>query len=300
MPILQCDAFSFAYPGAAQNALNNLSFQIFSGEFVAVTGANNAGKSSLCYALTGVISHLYQGKTRGSVRICGTDTAESTVAEIAESVAFVMQKPEHQLSGVRFTVFEEVAFTLENRGMEKEAIRQRVAQTLEMLQLSDVSQRSPHQLSGGQLQKVVLAAALAGDSPVLVLDEPTTFLDPVSARQTFDILSQLREAGKTIVIAEQRLDTIAAYADRVIALHQGACVLDGPPADVLASPVMQKIGLDWTRYTKVAELARRRRLWPADTPLATTLSETARGLESRSARGSEPETGATGTEYHEY
>lgn len=280
MPILQCDAFSFAYPGCTDNALDKLSLRIEPGEFVAVVGAGNAGKSSLCYALTGVIPHLYHGTVHGAVRIGGTDTADSTVAEIAGSVAFVMQKPEHQLSGVRFSVFEEVAFNLENQGLDSRIIRSRVTDTLRMLELSDLAERSPHQLSGGQLQKVVLAAALASDTPVLVLDEPTTFLDPLGARQIFDLLRTLHTTGKTIIIAEQRLEYIAAYADRVIALHKGQPVLDGPPAQVLASPVLREIGLDWTRFTKVAALARARQLWPAGAPLSSTLSETVRGLEA--------------------
>ncbi len=280
MPILQCEKLSFAYPGTAHNALNELSLSIEPGEFVALVGANNAGKSSLCYALTGVIPHLYHGNMQGIIRVDGKDTADCKIADLARTVAFVMQKPEHQLSGVRFTVFEEVAFNLENQGMGRDDIRSRVTKTLRMLGLENLAQRSPHHLSGGQLQKVVLAAALAGDTPVLVLDEPTTFLDPLGALQIFELLQQLRTAGKTIVLAEQRLENIAAFADRVIALDKGTAVLDGPSAEVLASPVMREIGLDWTRYTKVAALARTRHLWPGNAPLPATLSQTIRGLEN--------------------
>ena len=196
MPILQCEKLSFAYPGTAHNALNELSLSIEPGEFVALVGANNAGKSSLCYALTGVIPHLYHGNMQGIIRVDGKDTADCKIADLARTVAFVMQKPEHQLSGVRFTVFEEVAFNLENQGMGRDDIRSRVTKTLRMLGLENLAQRSPHHLSGGQLQKVVLAAALAGDTPVLVLDEPTTFLDPLGALQIFELLQQLRTGGK--------------------------------------------------------------------------------------------------------
>jgi energy-coupling factor transporter ATP-binding protein EcfA2 len=278
MAIIEISDLSYTYPDSEDPALDNLSLDIWQGQFVAVIGANNSGKTSLCHALTGVIPHLYQGSIRGRVRVCDKDSAETSVSEMAESVALVMQNPESQLSGVRFTVRDEIAFGLENRGMDRQSMLDRVDTALALTGLADLADRSPHHLSGGQMQKVALAAAVAGDTPILVLDEPTTFLDPASARAVFAILHQLGEQGKTIVVAEQRLESVALFADRVIALHKGQAVLDGAPEEVLVSPRIRDIGLDWTRFTRIGELARERDLWPKDAGLPTTLEDTVQGL----------------------
>ncbi|BBO83399.1 ABC transporter ATP-binding protein [Desulfosarcina ovata subsp. sediminis] len=279
MPLIEAENLSYTYPAADRKALDRLSLQIEQGEFVAVIGANNSGKTSLCLALTGVIPHLYHGRMQGRMRVCGMDTAEANIAKIcSSSVALVMQKPENQLSGVRFTVREEVAFSLENQGMGRDEMQERVQAMLRMTGLTHLADRSPHHLSGGQLQKVALAAALVGDAPIVVLDEPTTFLDPLSARQVFEILYRLRRQGKTIVLAEQRLEMIAIYANRVIALNNGEKILDGPPAEILVSPILKEIGLGWTRFTTIADLARAKGIWHEGSPLATTLAGTINGL----------------------
>lgn len=278
MSLIEIEDFSYSYPASSRPALSDLDVRIEAGQFVALIGANNSGKSTLCSALSGAVPQLYHGKADGRIRVCGNDAAETPLAELSESVALVMQNPERQLSGIRFTVAEEVGFSLENRGVERSEIIQRVDKSLALTGLSELAERSPHHLSGGQLQKVALASALACDTAVLVLDEPTTFLDPLAARQVFEILHGLRSKGKTIVLAEQRLESIAKYADRVLALHEGRIVLDGSPAEVLISPQLKKIGLDWTRFSKVAELARRCGYWAEVRTLPTTFSGVVEGL----------------------
>jgi energy-coupling factor transporter ATP-binding protein EcfA2 len=122
---------------------------------------------------------------------------------------------------------------------------------------------------------------LAVDPTILVLDEPTTFLDPQGAKLVFDTLQQLQQQGKTIVVTEQRLDLIAEYTDRVLAFDKGHLVMDGIPREVLTSPNMRSINLNWTRYTQVADLARQKGLWPPDLPLSASLFETVDGLTHR-------------------
>lgn len=271
---LETDVLTYQYPESEQPALHEVSIRIPAGEFVAVIGANNSGKSTLCYALSGVIPHLYHGKMEGRVLIDGTDNKDRTVSEIALHVGLVLQVPGSQMSGVRYTVFEEVAFGLENRGVPREKMQQQVKRILALIGLEEYAAHSPFHLSGGQQQRLALATVLAADPAVLVLDEPTTFLDPQGAKMVFDILRQLQQQGKTIVIAEQRLDLIAEYADRVIAFDRGHLAMDGIPREVLTSPVMGAINLDWTRYTQVVDLACQRGLLPAELPLPASLSET--------------------------
>jgi energy-coupling factor transport system ATP-binding protein len=275
---VETDLLSYQYPGSEQPALNEVSIRIPAGEFVALIGANNSGKSTLCYALAGVVPHLYHGRITGRVCIAGQDNKDKTISEIAHHVGLVLQVPGNQMSGVRFTVFEEVAFGLENRGVAREKIIKRVKAVLTQIGLEEYAGNSPFHLSGGQQQRLALATVLALDPGILVLDEPTTFLDPQGAKLVFEILRQLQQQGKTIVIAEQRLDLVAQYTNRVLALDRGRIVMDGSPREVLSSADMRSINLDWTRYTQVAELLRLRGLWPVDLPLPASLSETVDGL----------------------
>lgn len=268
------DSLTYSYPGVENPALRKVTMQIRGGEFVALIGANNSGKSSLCYALAGVIPHLYHGVLEGSVLIAGVDNQERSISEIAQHVGLVLQVPGNQVSGIRYTVFEEVAFGLENRGIPREQIKERVTSVLSLIGLEKVAELSPFELSGGQQQRLALATVLAVNPDIIILDEPTTFLDPHGAELVFEILLQMQRQGKTIVIAEQRLDLIAHYADRVLAFDRGSLVMDGPPAEVLTSSLMKNIRLDWTRYTQVAYLATKNGLLPEDQPLPASLHET--------------------------
>jgi energy-coupling factor transporter ATP-binding protein EcfA2 len=278
MPALKVAHLTFTYPTATRPSLTDLSFTVEAGELVAVVGANNSGKSTLCYALSGVVPNFYRGRFAGSV-VAGTmNTTEWTISDLAQKVGLVMQIPANQLSAVRYTVFEEVAFGLENLGISRPEIIKRVTAVLAVTGLSDLRDRSPYQLSGGQQQKLALAAVLAMSPSILVLDEPTTFLDPEAARKVFDILLELKRQGKTIIIAEQRLEWVAGYADRVFVLANGELVLSGTPEEVLTSKKIKEIGLDWMPYTKTAELASQTGLWDSDRPLPSTFAATVSGF----------------------
>ncbi|MEZ7195130.1 energy-coupling factor ABC transporter ATP-binding protein [Pseudodesulfovibrio karagichevae] len=282
---ISLDNLAYTYPAADRPALDGITFDIEEGSFTALVGRNNAGKTSLCYALAGVIPHLYGGDMAGRVLVDGLDTRESDVADLALRVGLVMQNPASQFSGARFTVFEEVAFGLENRGVPRDLMAERVERALRLAGIADLARRSPAQLSGGQQQKVALASVLVGDPDVLVLDEPTTFLDPSGAVRVFETLDGLCREGRTVILAEHRLEWIARFADRVLVLDGGRIVLDGPPAEVLAAPELARIGLSGNRYTEVARLARERGMWDADRPLAATLESAVAGLEAGRRRG---------------
>ena len=275
---LETDHLTYLYPGSESPALHEVSIKIDKGEFVAVTGANNSGKSTLCYALAGVIPHLYNGRMEGRVLIGGQDNNDKTVGEIARHVGLVLQIPGSQMSGVRYTVFEEVAFGLENRGVPREQMLERVQTVLSLFGLEEHATQSPFHLSGGQQQRLALATVLAVDPAIIVLDEPTTFLDPQGARLVFEILQKLQQQGKTIIIAEQRLDLIATYADRVLAFDRARLVLDGIPREVLTSAMLPDLKLKHTRYTQVAQVLQQKGLWPDKLSLPASLAETMDGL----------------------
>jgi energy-coupling factor transport system ATP-binding protein len=272
MPALSLSHLTFSYPDAARPALADISFQVEKGEMVAVVGANRSGKSTLCYAIAGVVPHFYHGEFRGQVQIGEKITSEYTVAQLARSVGLVLQIPGNLLSGVRSTVFEEVAFGLENMGVKREKIYERVMAVLELTGLEYFTSRSPYHLSGGEQQRLALAAVLAISPDILALDEPTTFLDPDGTRQIYEILHQLRRQGKTVIIAEQRLEWIALYADRVIVLDSGRMVLQGSPAKVLTDPKIQEAGLEWMPYTEAAVLGKKQGVWGEERDLPVSFA----------------------------
>lgn len=278
MPAVTIDQLSYRYNERRPPALQEVSLRVDAGEFVGITGPNNSGKSTLCYTIAGVVPHLFHGKITGSVEVEGISTLEQTVSDISSQAGLVLQKPDNQISGMRFTVFEEVALGLENRGVSREQIQTRVTEMLDLMELSNHAERSPFHLSGGQQQRLALASVLAVDPPVLILDEPTTFLDPRGACQLFHTLQALQEKGKTIIIAEQRTDLLAAFADRIVVLDNGRIVQDGPPQKILTLPGIEDKGVTRTRYTQAAELARQKGLWQDDRPLPVTLSAAASGL----------------------
>lgn len=269
---------TYRYPHAASPALSDVSLRLAAGEFVAVVGANGAGKSTLCAALCGLIPHFYRGQSAGCVTVAGLDPQTTTPGELARVVGYVGQNPTTQLSGVKFTVEEEVAFALENLGVAREEMRARVATALAEVGLEGLAGRHPRSLSGGQQQRLALAAALALQPRVLVLDEPTALLDPVGAEDFLQALLRRHQSGTTICLAEHKTDWVAEAADRVIALADGRVIAEGAPAEVFARLAEDPQGVRIPTLTRLALAARRAGLWPVARPLPVTLAEAREGF----------------------
>ena len=265
---------TYSYPRATVPALSGLSLEIPAGEFCAVIGANGAGKSTLCYALAGFVPHFYRGQLTGKVEVAGIDVVASSLAQIAGNVGLVFANPFNQITGARFTVRDEVAFGLENLGVPREEMETRIDEVLRFAELTALADRSPFALSGGQQQRLAIASVLVMRPRVLVLDEPTSQLDPIGSREVFAVLRDLAATDEsTVVLAEQKLEWVAVFADRVLVLHEGRIVADGPPADVLASPDLPRYGLEPTRYTQAARAAQAAGLRQEKTALPVTLEE---------------------------
>jgi len=265
---------SYKYPGYSRLVLNEISLAVQAGEFIGIIGPNGAGKSTLCYALAGFIPHFYRGTVKGSVEVAGQNIAATSLGDLAGSVGLVVQNPFNQITGARFTVLEEVAFGLENLGIPREEIVPRVKETLALVGLDGFEERSPFALSGGQQQRLAIASVVAMRPTVLILDEPTSQLDPVGTREVFAALHSLTQQGTTtVVLVEHKLEWIASFATRVIAMSEGKILLDGSPRDVLVDPRTQSAGVGSTRYTQSARLAQERGLIPQERALPVTLED---------------------------
>jgi energy-coupling factor transport system ATP-binding protein len=227
--VLVCD-LHFTYRGAERPALDGVDLEVAPGEYLAVLGASGAGKSTLCFALAGLIPHFLRGEITGEVRIFGAPTASRPVSQIAEEVGLLFQEFESQLFCT--SVELEVAFGPENLQAPPSEIRQRVTSALATVGLEGLELREPATLSGGQKQRLALAAVLALRPRVLVLDEPTTDLDPAGRVELFAVLRRLREEGIAVVVAEHETEAALA-ADRVLLLDQGRVAAVGPPEAIL-------------------------------------------------------------------
>lgn len=265
---------TYTYPVAETPALSDIHLEVPTGQFCALVGPNLAGKSTLCFAISGFVPHFYHGVLTGSVQVHGREVTTTPLAELAGDVGLVFANPFNQITGARFTVREEVAFGLENLGIPRDEMPARIDRVLELAGLQGMADRSPYALSGGQQQRVALASVIVMQPRVLVLDEPTSQLDPVGTREVFEALRALARAqGTTVILAEHKLEWVAVYADRAVLLDGGRIVNDGPPRAVLSDPTLSTFGLAPTRYTRAARLAVDRSLAPNDQPLPVTLEQ---------------------------
>ncbi len=248
--MIHIEGLSFSYPQRDEFALKDIHLEIFPGEFVALLGPNGSGKSTLARHLNGLLL-----PTRGKVLVDGICTAdESTLWQIRSRVGMVFQNPDNQL--VAALVEEEMAFGMENLGVPPEEMRQRIKEISARLDLEHLLSFPPHRLSGGQKQRVAIASVLALEPAVLVLDEPTSMLDPSGRKEVLEEILRLRELGKTIILVTHDM-TEALLADRTVVLHQGKVLLTGSPGECFSRvDILEKIGLG---IPPSAELARRLR-----------------------------------------
>jgi energy-coupling factor transport system ATP-binding protein len=274
----------YTYPGETTAALDDVTLEIPAGEICALAGANGAGKSTLCYAIAGFVPHYYHGELRGEIIVDGRWTVEHPLGELVKHCGLVFHNPLNQISGARFTVREELAFGLENLGVSRAEMRARIDTVLAHVGILDLADRSPFELSGGQQQRVALASILVMGPRVLVLDEPTSQLDPLGTKEVFAAIKTLSRSGVTIVLAEHKPELIAEFADRVVVLHQGRIWMQGAPREVLGHPGLQEIGVSVSRYSLAAQAARDRGLWSLDQPLPVTLKDAVTALRGDAAQ----------------
>jgi len=231
LPIIDIKNLSFSYAGATRPSLNSVNLMVEKGEFVVVTGPSGCGKTTLCRCLNGLVPNFYTGELTGDVLVCGLDIRQQPTNVLSRHVGFVFQNPENQLFSL--TVERDVAFGPENLGLTREETRERVDWALKATGIEDLKDRAPYELSGGQQQRAALASVLAMKPEVMVLDEPTSFLDPKSSLEILRVVAKLnKELGITVVLVEHRLDLATRYSNRIVVLDKGLVALDGPARSV--------------------------------------------------------------------
>ncbi len=249
MNVITVENLSFRYRRAAEYSLKDVSFEVRKGEMLGIIGPSGSGKSTLCLTLNGIIPQSIKGEFSGDVVVRDPrtgeeyNTKETPVSKLSTVVGLVLQNPESQLFNM--TVEEEIAFGLENLGLERNEILRRLRWALEVTGLRGLEREFPPNLSGGQQQRLAIAAVLAMEPAVLVLDEPTSQLDPVGRKEVLGLISLLRkEHGMTVVLVEHHTDYILRFADRVLVMDGGHVIMEGTPRE-LAEEVktLKKLGI---------------------------------------------------------
>ncbi len=243
---------SYKYPRTNEWVLKNLNLEIEKGDFVAVLGGNGAGKTTFCQLLNGVIPHSHGGQLLGDVHVAGLSTKEYSVAGLSTKVGMVLEDPETQIFTTR--VFDEVAFGQENLQWPAQKIQKNVNHALSVVRLQDFAGEHPSALSGGQKQRLAVAAAIAMQPDILVLDEPTSQLDPIGTSEVFDVLEELKETHNiTVVMATHKGEEVARVANKALVIKNGKIAAYDTPHHIFKQE--QLLRDNWIRPPQVSELA---------------------------------------------
>ena len=269
---------SYQYPRSPRLVLRDINFRVQSGEFLGIIGPTGAGKTTLCLALNGIVPQFYGGRFFGHVTVAGLDTLDHAIHRLAQHVALVLQDPETQL--VANSVVDEIAFGLENIKLPRAEIRQRIEWALEAVRLEGLEEKHPSELSGGEKQRLAIAAALAMRPEVLVLDEPTSQLDPIGSEQVFATVQELNtRLGVTVILVSHASEELAESADRVALLAGGELIdLDTPDRIFAREDLYAKYAVRPPQVTQFFLELKKAGLQPATIPV--TMDQAVQAYES--------------------
>lgn len=233
---------TYHYPLTKKPSLVNVSCSFEEGKVYGIIGENASGKTTLCNLIRGLIPYFYNGDLEGEVLIEGKEVKKWEEADLAVKIGYVFQNPFTQISGVKDTVFEEVGIGLENLGVEKNAMIKRIVDVCRLLKIEHLLEKNPLELSGGQCQRVAFASIIAMDSQLMVIDEPTSQLDPEGTKDVFEIIKLLKKAKKTVILVEHKIDLIAEYCDEVLVMKDGTVVMQGETHKILSDEALFTYG----------------------------------------------------------
>jgi energy-coupling factor transport system ATP-binding protein len=229
--IATLDRVSYMYPRSTAPVLRDITMEVRKKEFLGIIGPTGAGKTTLCLAFNGIVPQFYGGRFFGHVYVSNLDTVDHPISTLARHVGMVFEDPETQL--IATSVENEIAFALENLLIPRDEILARIPRVLSAVRLEGSEKKHPHELSGGQKQRLAIAAALALQPDLLILDEPTSQLDPVGSQEVFATVRELnRELGVTVIMASHAAEEMAEYSDRLLLLSQGELIASGEPDEI--------------------------------------------------------------------
>ena len=293
MSVITVENLRYRYPHAKELALDGLDFSVEKGEFIGIIGENGAGKSTLSQAIMGLVPQFYKGAYGGKVMVDGMEAGKTPVAQLCGHVGLVFQNPFNQLSGAKDNVYEEVAFGMQNLGVPAEEMKNRVEEALKLLDIWQYRDRNPFDLSGGQMQRVAIASVLVMRPDVMILDEPTSQLDPEGSDEVFRSVETLTGSGITILMIEQKIEKLAAYCDRILLLHKGKQIAFDTPQKVFSMPDLNTYGIQAPAFTRICKAEQ---VTLADGTYPVTVEEAAEVLKEKKV-GAQAQECADGVEH---
>lgn len=283
MGYISMNNVSYSYPTSEGMVIKNIDLSLEKGKFYALVGRNGSGKTTICNIIRGFIPHFYKGDLTGDVIVNDKNIKDEDLGSLALEIGYVFQNPFNQISGIKETVFEELAYGLENFGVKREEMIERVNGIIDIVNLADLKDKNPMELSGGQQQRVALASILIMDPEIIVIDEPTSQLDPQATESVFKIIEFMKNKGKTIILVEHKMDLIAEFADEIIIIDEGEVKLHDVTEKVLTDSRLMDWGVSYTEYTKLA-MALLKKQFQIET-IPTKIDEAAEMVENIVKRG---------------
>ena len=249
--IVRVENLSFHYNTDPKLVLRDVSFTVAKGDVVGLVGPSGVGKSTLCYCLKGIIPHVLSGTLSGNVWINDVNTRRVAAGKLAEQIGIVFQDPESQIVGL--TVEEELAFGPENMEEEPQAIKDRMPELLKLVGLESYLHQETYKLSGGQKQRLAIASALMMHPNILILDEPTSELDPIGREEVYQSIRDLKQHGTTIILVDHHIEEMLEVVDRIMVLEEGTLVEDTTPTEFFSRDLTGQYG--WLRRPQVVQVA---------------------------------------------
>ncbi|MEG2775015.1 MAG: ABC transporter ATP-binding protein [Acetivibrio sp.] len=253
--VMKIEKVSFLYSGEEEEVLKEISFDIKKGEILGIIGENDSGKSTLCKILVGLIPHYITGELSGKITIEGKDLSDLSMGELSRKIGLVFQNPFNQLTYTTSTVRDELAFGLGNIGMPRDEMLERVNEMAKLMRISDILDRNPLYLSGGQVQRVALGSCLIMNPDIVVLDECCSQLDPLGSEEIFRIINDLKTRGMTLIIVDHDMERIARVSDRILVLNKGELVKLDQVKKIFGNQSLRRI-IDVPDYTIMGEFLR--------------------------------------------
>ncbi len=254
--LLELKGVSYRYPTANVPTLHHINLRIEPDKIYGIIGANDSGKTTLCNVMRGFCPSFYGGHLDGHV-FFHNQPLKSFHTDLSRKIGFIFQDPFVQLSHEKATVYEEIAYGLENIGRPVGDICRRVEKVMELLGITSLYGKNPLHLSGGQTQKVAIAAIMVLDPELYIFDEPTSSLDPLATKDVFRFFQLLKKQGRTVIVTEHKTNLLAENVDYLIAMKEGTIIESGVPASVLNSSAVQKAGINLTAACQLSQVLKR-------------------------------------------
>ncbi len=267
MSLIKFNNFHFRYKGNDEYALKKINVEIGSNRFILLAGETGSGKTTLIRCMNGLIPQFYAGYYKGDVEISGKNTTETTISQLSSEVGIVFQNPENQL--IAMNVEHEIAFGLENLGIPRDEIKEKIKEVVEITEIESIIDKAPFEISGGEQQRVAIASILVLEPKVIVLDEPTSNLDPLFASKILNLLKKIQVEKKiTVIISEHRMDLILPLVDDIILMKESEIIAYGAKDKVINSSTFKNSNINKPKIYSIFNELKNRNKFQHDIPVS--------------------------------